>query len=118
MDIRIRIEVFALEKAMKNHDEKGKKRIVDSLESHRKSWESKDLPAIIKSDMNFHKSIIEGAKVPELLTLWQPIVASMMLHYERHHDWMESYNEHKAIADAIVSGDKKAAKKALLANLK
>ena len=41
----------------------------------------------------------------------------MMLHYERHGDWIESYREHVAIFEAIKSGDRKAAKAALVTNI-
>ena len=118
VDVRRRIEKFALERAMNALDESGIKLITTRLEAHRKSCESKDLPAIVKSDMEFHQAIIELANVPELISLWQPIIASMMLHYERHRDWLESYKEHKAILDAIETGDKKTAKAALVANIK
>ncbi|MBK1880227.1 GntR family transcriptional regulator [Pelagicoccus mobilis] len=118
VDVRLRIEGFALDRAMKKMDEKGVALIDARLEAHRKNCEAQDLPAIVKSDMEFHQAIIELADVPELSSLWQPIIASMMLHYERHRDWMESYKEHEAIADAIKAGDKRAAKKALTANIK
>lgn len=118
VDVRRRIENFALDRALKNLDEKGVALIDTRLKAHKDSCESEDLPSIVKSDMEFHQAIIELADVPELVSLWQPIIASMMLHYERHRDWMESYKEHEAIADAIKAGDKREAKKALNANIK
>lgn len=118
VDLRRRIEGHALEKAMANLDDEGKALIDNRLADHRKSCENKDLPAIVKSDMEFHRAIVKLSGVPELAALWQPIVASMMLHYERHRDWMESYKEHEKVAEAIKAGDTKAALKALNANIK
>lgn len=118
VDVRRRIEGFAVEKAIVNIGEDGKKLIKSRLANHRKSCEAKDLPSIVRTDMEFHQAIIELSDVPELLSLWQPIIASMMLHYERHRDWMESYKEHEKVADAIFKGDAAAAKKALNANIK
>lgn len=118
VDLRRRIEGFALDKAMKGLDKAGIDLLYERLEAHRQSCSGGELSAIVKSDMGFHRAIVELAAIPELLSLWQPIIASMMLHYERHTNWMESYKEHKAIADAIKKGDKRAAKKALNANIK
>lgn len=118
VDVRRRIEGFALDRAIKKLDPDGIELIDAKLDAHRKSCKSGDLPSIVKSDMEFHQAIIDLADVPELFSLWQPIIASMMLHYERHRDWMESYREHEAIANAIKAGDKREAKKALNANIK
>ena len=118
VDLRRRIGGYALEKAMANLDDDGKALINRRLENHRKSCENEDLPSIVKSDMEFHQAIIELSGVAELASLWQPIIASMMLHYERHRDWMESYKEHEKVAEAIKAGDTKAALKALNANIK
>ena len=118
VDLRRKIEKFALRIAMKGMNEAGLDLLDKRLEAHRQSCEAKDLPAIVKSDVDFHRAIIELTDMPELSTLWQPVIAGMMLHYERHRGWMESYKEHKAIADAIKAGDTTAAQKALLANIK
>lgn len=118
VDLRRRIEGFALEKAMEELDDEDRALIDRRLADHRESCENEDLPSIVKSDMAFHQAIIELSGVPELASLWQPIIASMMLHYERHRDWMESFKEHEKVAEAIKAGDKKAALKALNANIK
>jgi DNA-binding GntR family transcriptional regulator len=49
--------------------------------------------------------------------MWLPIVSRMMLHYSRHRDMMDSHREHAAIVNAIRQRDKKAAVKALVANI-
>ena len=118
VELRRKIESFSLEKVMDGINAEGLALIRDRLANHRKSCEAEDLAAIVKSDMDFHKALISLAGVPELASLWQPIIASMMLHYERHTGWMENYQEHVAVVEAIEAGDKKAALKALKANIK
>jgi len=119
VDIRRRIEAFALERAMNGMTDEGIGLLRERLADFKRACEKKDLPAIVKGDMAFHRGIVELAGHEELLGLWQPVIAGMMLHYDRlRGDWMESYNEHKAIFDAIVANDKKAAKAALVANIK
>lgn len=118
VDVRCKIECFALDRAIANLDDTAIKKMETRLAEHFESCKGDALPAIVKSDMNFHRSIVELSGIEELLSMWQPIIASMMLHYERHRDWMESYKEHEAILEAIKNRDKVAAKKAIRANIK
>ncbi|MDQ8201466.1 GntR family transcriptional regulator [Pelagicoccus sp. SDUM812003] len=118
VDVRRRIEGYAIDRAIKRLDEEGARLIKDALEKNRIACSSEDLPTIVKSDMAFHQIIVELSGVPELMSLWQPVIASMMLHYERHRAWMESYREHEEIAKALLAKDRRAAKRALNANIK
>jgi hypothetical protein len=54
---------------------------------------------------------------PDLLALWLPIVTRMRLVYSRHTDLTEVYPEHKKILEAFRKGDRRAALKALEANI-
>ncbi len=119
VEIRRKIESFALERMMEQLSEEGVQLIRECLESLEEACRNEDLPSIVKGDMGFHGAIVKLAGIDELLNMWQPIIASMMLHYDRlRGDWMESYREHKAIFDAIVIGDIQAAKESLAANIK
>ena len=118
VDLRSRIEGYALSMAMKQLNGEGKALLEERLAEMLEACKSEKLPAIIKADMNFHRAIVALADNEDIMSMWQPIVSSMMLHYERHSGWMDSYAEHKAIVDAILAGDKRAAKKALTANIK
>ena len=53
VDVRFRIESFALETAMKQINESGKQLIVERLEAHRKACQSKNLPSIIDRNLLF-----------------------------------------------------------------
>jgi DNA-binding GntR family transcriptional regulator len=76
-----------------------------------------DPARVVPCDMAFHRFIIDQAHCPKLLPMWQPIVSRMMLHYTRHSEWMDSYREHEAIADAIFSNHPEDARRLLLANI-
>ena len=77
-----------------------------------------DGDALIGYDLDFHRAIMECHEEQELVTLWQPIALRMLMQYDRFgDDLMESYNEHKRIVDAIISGDKEGAIDALTANI-
>ncbi|MCB1121424.1 MAG: GntR family transcriptional regulator [Verrucomicrobiae bacterium] len=118
LDLRIRIEVFALEQAVKSIEEKDIQELESRLKDIFDACQSKQLSDIIKSDMAFHQAIVELANNEKLVGIWKQVSGYMMLHYERHEDWMESYGEHAAIFEAIKLGDKRAARDALKANIR
>jgi len=118
IDIRIRIERFALDRAMRLNHESLVETLERRLENNRKACEEGALAAIVKSDMEFHQCIIEKADSDKLMGIWKQVVSAMMLHYERLGDWMASYKEHRAIFEAVKKGDKRAAQAALKANIR
>ena len=67
--------------------------------------------------MALHRYILEATGNADLLAIWLPIVSRMFLHYSRHRNMMESYQEHAAIVEAIRRKDRKAAIEALTANI-
>ncbi len=74
--------------------------------------------ALVDSDLDFHRSIVQRHQEQELFTLWQPIALRMLMRYDRFgDDLMDSYYEHKVIIDAIRDGNKEAAVAALAANI-
>lgn len=79
--------------------------------------ESSDVDALTEHDLRFHRAIIQSHDDKDLFALWQPIMMRMLMHYNRLDDIMESYREHKRILDAIHSGQKEEAIRALEANI-
>ena len=79
--------------------------------------ESSDVDALTEHDLRFHRAIIQSYDDKDLFALWQPIMMRMLMHYNRLDDIMESYREHKRILDAIHSGQKAEAIRALEANI-
>lgn len=87
------------------------------LSNIKNACQAGDTAALVEYDLSFHSTLIQAHEDKDLFTLWQPIVLRMLIHYERLGDLMESYEEHKAILDAIKAGRKKDALKALAANI-
>jgi DNA-binding GntR family transcriptional regulator len=117
VDLRRRIEVFALRKAFSTFTDADIAKLDETVEQLRAAAQQEDLSEIVRHDMALHRYILEATGNADLLAIWLPIVSRMMLHYSRHRDMMESHREHAAIVDAIRQGDKKAAVKALEANI-
>lgn len=89
----------------------------DILADIKAACESNDVDALTEHDLRFHQAIIQSHDDKDLFTLWQPIMMRMLMHYNRLDDIMESYREHKRILDAIHSGQKAEAIRALEANI-
>lgn len=89
----------------------------DILADIKTACESSDVDALTEHDLRFHQAIIQSHDDKDLFTLWQPIMMRMLMHYNRLDDIMESYREHKRILDAIHSGQKAEAIRALEANI-
>jgi DNA-binding GntR family transcriptional regulator len=79
--------------------------------------ENGSLPSLVKHDMALHRWIVERTGEPDLVALWLSTVMRMRLRYSRHASLMESYEEHRAIAEAIIARDLPAALAALGANI-
>lgn len=117
IELRRKIEVFALEEVFGNLTDRDVDQIDGTVERLRLACGREDLGEIVANDMALHRYIIEATGNGNLLAMWLPIVSRMMLHYSRHRNMMESHGEHVAIAEAIRKRDKKAAIAALTANI-
>lgn len=118
IDIRLKVEQFAMNRLVKSIDDEGLALLRARLDRNRVACESGVLPAIVKSDMELHQAFVELSGSEKLLGLWKQVTSTMLLHYERHIGWMESFAEHEAIYNAIVARDRKAAKTALVQNIR
>ena len=117
VELRQKIEVFALRKAFRKLTDDDVSRLDETVDLLRIACERGDLADVVQHDMALHRCILECTGNSDLLAVWLPIVSRMFLHYSRHRDIMESYREHVAIVDAIRRRDKKAAVGALIANI-
>jgi DNA-binding GntR family transcriptional regulator len=117
VDLRRRIEVFALRRALKVLDENAVECLDEEVERLRIACQRADMAAIVRHDMAFHRHILEMTGDENLVAMWLPIVQRMMLHYTRHEDMMENHREHVAILEAIRAGDMKKAVTALKQNI-
>ena len=117
VNLRRKIETFALERALGKLTETDCDALDSSVEKLRKACKSKDLAQMVECDMAFHRTIVESAEDPDLVAIWLPIVSRMFLHYSRHANILDSYREHAEIAKAIRAKDLDAATQALVANI-
>lgn len=117
VDLRRRIELFALDRVMAAPSEPVLLCLEGLAAGLERACRAADLAAIAEGDMAFHRALIEAGGGPELAAIWVPIVVRMMLHYTRHTDLVDSYREHADILRAIRAGDADAAARALVANI-
>jgi GntR family transcriptional repressor for pyruvate dehydrogenase complex len=87
------------------------------LETLHDACERDSIGEVEEADMLFHSTIVSKYGDKHLLDLWQSVVTRMMLRYARFDNLIESYNEHRAILEAIEARDRNAAIKAVKANI-
>jgi DNA-binding GntR family transcriptional regulator len=77
----------------------------------------KDNGTAMEQDLAFHRSIVERARQPHLAAIWRVVVGPLRSYFRRivqtYEDPLQNYLNHKIVVDAIRSGDKEAAVKAL-----
>ena len=117
VELRRRIEVFALRRVFRKLTDADVERLQDTVQRLQVACEKDDLAGVVQEDMALHRYLLEATGNTDLLAIWLPIVSRMFLHYSRHRNMMESYREHAAIVDAIRNKDRKAAIEALTANI-
>lgn len=117
IDIRRRIEAFALDSFLREMKPADLDRLDAILVLLRRACEEDDISTVEEQDMAFHRTIVSRYGDKHLLDLWQTVVARMMLRYTRFSELIESFNEHKTILEAIKAGDRKQALKALHDNI-
>lgn len=117
VEIRRKIEAFALNKIFNRIDHDDLSFLENNLEGFYRSCKSADISSMVEQDMAFHRYLVEKVGEPGLVAIWLPVVTNMMLPYSRHADLIESYQEHYAIFEAIKGGDKKTAIQKLKANI-
>lgn len=117
VELRRKIEVFALRKVFSKLADADVERLHDTVQRLKVACENEDLAEVVQQDMALHRYILEATGNTDLLAIWLPIVSRMFLHYSRHRNMMESYREHAAIVDAVRKKDRRAAIEALTANI-
>ncbi|OAI49020.1 hypothetical protein AYO44_01055 [Planctomycetaceae bacterium SCGC AG-212-F19] len=115
--IRRQIETFALDLAFDQATPDDIREWEVILESLRAACAQNDLPHVVEFDMAFHRWIVARPDEPGLLAMWLPVVCRMRLGYSKHEKLDDVYPEHLKIAAAFKKGNRKAAAKALEANI-
>lgn len=117
VSMRRQIEEFALKAIFDAVSKEQMQNWERHLTQFKKACRKGEMAAVIELDMQFHRSIVEAVGDDSLTSVWIPVVTRMMLPYSRHESLLESYEEHKAIVDAIRDGDKSRAVKNLKENI-
>lgn len=117
VDVRRRIEAFALGRAMDVIGADDIAHLSQHVADLREACREGDMAGIVRHDMAFHRRLVALAGDEDLVAVWLPIIARMMLHYTRHETLMDSYREHAAILAAIERGDRTGATQALENNI-
>jgi DNA-binding GntR family transcriptional regulator len=118
VDIRRRIEAFAVKKLKGQLGDKDFESLDYLLNEFKTSFEEGDFTQVTKADIEFHKYLVERAGGPELVNLWYPVVLRMRMNYKRIDTPRDGVAEHQAIIDALRDDDVKRAAKALKANIR
>jgi GntR family transcriptional regulator, rspAB operon transcriptional repressor len=117
IELRRKIETFVVESSFDEIVDTALSNLEAILKDIKFACEKEDTMALVEYDLQFHKTIIDCHEDPELFAIWEPIMIRILMHYDRHANLMDSYNEHKAIVDAIRDADKDAMITALIANI-
>ncbi|MGM8228671.1 GntR family transcriptional regulator [Cellvibrio sp. ARAG 10.3] len=118
IDIRTRIELHAL-KSLKGKLQEADFAEIDAiLDRLQDAFDNENYTEVTKADMDFHRYLVMKAGGEELVNLWQPIILRMRMNYKRITTPMDCVNEHKAVSDALRSGNIREATAALKANIR
>ncbi len=117
VNLRREIEVTALKRSIERLTDAEILQLGSIVQKLGVACRRRDLAAVAEHDFAFHRTLLETAGEPDLVSIWMPIVMRMIMHYSRHGDMMQSLDEHKAILDAIRKRDLQAAIKALEENI-
>ena len=115
--IRFDLESFALAEVIRTKPEGFMESLNRNLRLFKLACEDKDMSAVVQLDLQFHRVFLRECGHVGLESVWLPLLGGMRLPYSRHNLLTESYAEHRAIADAIEAGDKKAAIAGLKKNI-
>jgi len=119
--IRRTIETYALRQFFDSITADDFQAWEELLQKLKQSLQKKDFNASAELDIAFHRSLLVRAGQPDLLAIWQTIVARIRAHFRQSHmsdkDPMGIYAEHKGIVDTFRTGDKEASVKILEDNI-
>jgi len=119
--IRRTVEAFALEMIFDSLVEEDFRKWDEIVERMKKACESGDLYAIAELDITFHRTLVERARQPDLLVIWDALVGRIRSHFRRmqrsNGESSEIYLEHKAILECFRTGSLEEAKRMLRAKI-
>tara|TARA_B110000438_G_scaffold94166_1_gene93617 strand:+ start:494 stop:1108 length:615 start_codon:yes stop_codon:yes gene_type:complete len=115
--LRKEIEGHCLDVCMDQLTEEDDRNLTNLLATLEDSCRRADLSTITETDLAMHRYWVSRAST-ELESVWLSITVRMLIAYTLLEDYMQCYQEHAAIVEAIVRRDLKAAKKAVNENIR
>lgn len=119
--LRRTIETYALRVSLHDLTPHDFQRWDEILQRMEFACRQRDFAATAECDIALHRSLVERARQPDVLAIWNTMVARVRLHFrashERYPDPMGIYQEHRAMIDKFRSGDLDKAVKALEKNI-
>ena len=119
--IRRTIETFALRLFFDSITEDDFRVWEEILQRMQAGLKKRDFNSSVEADIAFHRSLLVRAGQPDLLAIWQTIVARIRTHFRQSHmrnkEPLAIYHEHRKIVDIFRKGDKEAAVEILEANI-
>ncbi|MCA9090507.1 MAG: GntR family transcriptional regulator [Planctomycetaceae bacterium] len=119
--IRRSVESFALEMVFDSLCEEDFQEWEEILEKMKEGCESGDLYLVAEMDIAFHRTLVERARQPDLLVIWDALVGRMRSHFRRMQrargDSDEIYKEHESLLHCFRNGSFKEAERMLRAKI-
>ena len=115
--LRKEIEGHCLDVCMDQLTEEDDRNLTNLLATLEDSCRRGDLSKITETDLAMHRYWVSRAST-ELESVWLSITVRMLIAYTLLEDYMQCYQEHAAIVEAIVRRDLKTAKRAMNENIR
>jgi len=119
--LRLAIELFAVECIIDNYDEKSLNELEKVLLDQQKSAEKNDNDGFMIADENFHKKLVGMLNNSKMNQILEESRRRLSLYGFKtltfHNNMIESAEEHKKILDAIKNKDKKKAREEIAKHL-
>jgi len=115
--LRFDLESFAIRELMDRPPEDLKDKLNHNLRLFKLACEDKDMLEIVQLDLAFHRMFLRDCGHDGLESVWLALLGGFRLPYSRHRMLTESSDEHRYVADAIMTGRKKDAIEGLKRNI-
>jgi len=119
--IRRTVETFALESVFDSLTEEDFQKWEEIVNRMEQASRDGDLYALAELDIAFHRTLVERARQPDLLVIWDALVGRVRSHFRRmqrgNGEANEIYQEHKAILECFRTGSLEDARRMLRAKI-